>query len=217
MGKTSNFIVTSLLSFFICSLMLLSVMLCLFLPDGSDNTPYKTAQKTESTIPYSYSADTKNAEVLISLENCPVDFLVKLSPKAGNVSVKTAPNNSLKDKSLKYITFNVSGFENMINYLGGIEIETPYGLPNPAKNKKIIAKDELLTVYGASLGEILNGEPQPSIERKSYYCYIVEKICIAFLTDCTPERYKFLKQNCETNISYTEFYDSYKSLKNIKD
>jgi hypothetical protein len=183
----------------------------IFTPSESN---YKAAQKAQSLVPY-FNVNTKITYVKTSIENCAVDFLITISHKRKNVSVNCIEEFSAPENSYKSITFNLSGFENMVNSLGGIEIETPYGLPSPYKNKTIIAKDEKLLVYGSSLGEILT-KKTITTEMAEYYCYILEELCIKFLNDCTPESYTLLNQNCETNISYTDFYDNYKSLKNIE-
>lgn len=213
MKKITSFIFIGFISLLICFFMFFMVILCLFIPKNPHHMP---AEKSESSIPYSSPLPIPSSTILLQIENCPVRFLIKTSPKKANLSVTCTEDFPSENKSIRNISFKLDEFENTVNYLGGVEIETPYGLPCPAKNKKIIAKDEKLLVHGASLGEILTIEATPSTERKNYYCYVIKELCLEFFSECTPESYKFLKQNCETDISYTEFYDNYKSLKNIK-
>ena len=117
-----------------------------FTPSESN---YNAVQKTQSFVPY-FNTNTKSTYVKTSIENCAVDFLITISHKNKNVSVNCIEDFSAPENPYKSISFDLSGFENMVNSLGGIEIETPYGLPSPYKNKTIIAKDERLLVYGAS-------------------------------------------------------------------
>ena len=203
-----SFIIPCFISLIISFSMFFMAMSYIFIPQ---TTKYETAEKTESLIDY-FESELKDITIIVSVENCPVDFLINIYPKQKDIYVEHS--NGSNNQNTRTIRFNVSGFENVINYINGIEIETPYGLPSPTKNQTIIAKDEKVLAYGASIGEIITGEASPSRERKEYYCYIFEEICIKFLKDCTPERYKFLKQNCETDISYTEFYNNYKYLNN---
>ena len=215
MRKITSFFITSLITFLICFFIFLTAMLYFVIPKPTNE---KTAQKAQSSVPYynNSGATIQNAIILLKIENCPIKFFITLSPKASTLSVNYEEPINTDKKYTHCITFERNGFENTVNFLGGVEIETPYGLPCPAKNKKIIAKDEKLLAFGASLGELLTTEPAPSNERKSYYCYVVKELCLKFFSNCTTESYKFLKKNCETDISYTEFYDNYKSLENIK-
>ncbi len=213
MKNFTNYILTGFISLLICFFMFFAVMSYLFIPKGNKS---EMVAKTNSSVPYSPTIEMPKVSLFIKIENCPVAFNLKISETNQKLLVTHNENLSANEKNTRQITFDITGFENTINYLGGVEIDTPYGLPSPAKNKKIIAENEKLLVYGASLGEILTSELNPSDERKSYYCYVIKELCVKFLKECTPESYKFLKRNCETDISYTEFYDNYKSLKNIK-
>jgi len=213
MKKITNFIFTAFTSLIISLLLFFMVSLYLFIPNKSNHI---TAQKNETGIPYFYSDKIKSVTFLISIENCPVDFFIDASSEHESLKVThTAKNIAAAKKYQKQIYFDIEGLENFVNYLGGIEIETPYGLPSPAKNKKIIAKNEKLLVYGVSLGEILTDESSPSDQRIAYYCYIIKELCFKFLSECTIDSYKFLKQNCKTDISYADFYDHYEAFKDI--
>lgn len=227
----SRFIITSFTSASICLLVFSIIIFSIFLPEKSNN---KTVQKVQSNIAYTPIDTTLNPSLLIVIEECPVLFLVKLLQKNHNLSVSCMPKFSVNDKNQKLkdyknketlthftkeecnkkIVFNIINFEKIINYLNGLEIETPYGLPLPAKSNTTIDVNERVCAYGASVGALLTQEKQPSNEKMAYYCYIIGELSLKFLSTCDTESYKFLNQNSITDISYTEFYDNYKSLKN---
>lgn len=201
-------IITGFLSFSLCFLIFLAILFCQnFTPSSTE----LTAQKNQPSVPYS-PPFSLNAKIKIRLENCPADFLLEILPKKGKIKVYTA-SKSKNEENFKKIEFTTKGFEKLINYLGGVVIETPYGLPAPAKNGKMLTKNEKLLVYGASLGTLLCEEKNPTPERLNYYCYVLGEICLKFFKEGNTELYKFLNKNSKTNISYTDYYDNYKSLK----
>lgn len=212
MKKTlKNFIIPCFFSLLISFSAFFITMNLVFMPNSRES---EVVQKNEYDIPY-FTDEAKNIPLFINIEYCPIDFLINISVKQKNISVNyiTDFNN---EENIKSIRFTHSGLENVINFLGGIEIETPYGLPSPYNDQTTLAKDERLLAFGTSIRKIFTEDASPTAEKKEYYCYILEELCIKFLDDCTTENYKFLKQNCETDISYTEFYDNLQSIKNIK-
>ena len=218
MKKLPKFITIALISFIISLFIFSSIMLYLFLPNNSKEI---TVEKTDASVPYSPPYELKEFTVLISIDNCPINFQAIFSLKNKNIVLSCLPKNSvnssneeIKAPSDKTIAFTLSGFKNTVNFINGIEIETPYGLPAPAGTGAIIAQDEKLNVYGASICTMFTAEKQPSVEKQAYYCYVMGELCFKFIKECTTESYKTLNQSSKTNISYTEFYDNFKSLKN---
>ncbi|MBO5105817.1 MAG: hypothetical protein J6C29_02855 [Clostridia bacterium] len=214
-------IIIGIISFLVCFTIFFSLML---FPFFKYEATEKAVLKNEQSIAYNRQQNKESINIKISIEDCPVAFLLRILPKNQKLSIscsyellsdksneKTTKFNNFKYS--KQITFSLSGFENTVNFLGGVEIETPYGLPSPSKNDIIIAKDERVFVYGASLGALLCKEPYPTQERMDYYCYALGEVCLKFLKEGSLEAYKFLNKNCSTDISYTNYYDNYKSLK----
>lgn len=230
MKNISRLIITSFTSTAICLLTFSIIVLSIFLPEKSND---KTVQKIQSDITYTPNINTIDTTLLIVIEECPIIFLVRLLQKNYNLSVSCMPKFSVNNKKQKLkdcknkevvthftteecdkkIVFSIMNFEKIINYLSGVEIETPYGLPSPVKNNTTLAINERICAFGASIGALLTSEKQPSTEKMAYYCYIIGELSLKFLNNCDTKHYKFLNQNSKTDISYTEFYDNYKSLK----
>lgn len=214
-------IIIGTISFTICFFIFFIIMIY---PNFTSNSAKEAALKNQPSVTYSPPDSVETISVKISIDGCPVDFLLKILPKNQKLNIECRPTfliNSKEKKAIGYekseytkrISFSLLGFENMVNFLGGIEIETPYGLPSPAQNNEILAKDEKLFVYGASLSALFCEADNPTTERMSYYCYAFGEVSLKFLNNGNTELYKFLKKNCETDISYTDYYDNYKSLK----
>lgn len=209
--NTATGIISFALSFIIFSFIMLY-------PFFTKRTEEKAVAKSQNSVAYSPTVEMKEACIKISIEKCPADFFVNILPQKGKIRVSAAANNPEsknlnKEKYTKRISFSLRGFENTVNYLGGVEIETPYGLPSPANTDIIIAKDEKLYVYGASLAALLVETAAPTPERGLYYCYALGEVCLKFLKEGEPDLYKFLNRNSETDISYTDYYDNYEYLK----
>lgn len=206
-------VLTAITSFLICFLMFLAII---FYPLFIENSKEQTTLKNQASIAYSPLSDTEKLGIKITIEGCTINFLMTIMPKHKTIKIGclSNKNNSSKQKEYKHqINFSLKGFENTVNFLGGVEIETPYGLPSPAKTNAIIAKDEKLFVYGASLGVLLCDEADLSAERINYYCYALGEVCLKFLKNGNTTLYKHLKNNSQTDISYTDYYDNYKYLK----
>ena len=203
-----NNITTGIISFIISFLLFFTIMIYPFFTQKAEE---KAALKNQPSVAYTPPRSEKTTNVKINIENCPTDFLVKISPKSEKITVSC--KSVSKEKYSKQISFNTEGFKNVVNYLNGVEIETPYGLPSPANTDIIIAANERLFVYGASLAALLCNEASPTAERLTYCCYALGEVCLKFIKEGDTELYKFLNQNCETDISYTEYYDNYKALK----
>ena len=158
----AKFMSAFFISFIISSFLFCATFVYLFIPTTTED---KTVQKTDHSISYSPSSHTKDFTILICIDKCPVIFKSKISARNKNVSVSSmhldyanfddgnANNESIysgfKNKADKSILFTLSGFENIVNHLGGIEVETPYGLPAPSKSGKILAQNEKLYMFGA--------------------------------------------------------------------
>ena len=218
MKNILNKSLTALSSFVICLFLFLSVM---FLSDFPIKHKEKTVAKNQPDIAYSAAQNNIDTNILIDIDACPVQFLAKISSKSKKVSVSCKPKATKKEQGLavfdktdyqKQINLTLLEFESIVNFLGGVEVETPYGLPSPANAEIIITKNERLLAHGASLGALLCKEKEPSAEKMAYYSYILSEICLKFLKNCDTEYYKFLNDNSETDISYTEYYDSFKAL-----
>lgn len=184
----------------------------------------KKVNKNQSDITYSPSKGDLAVSVLIDIENCPAEFLAKISLENQKVSLSCKPKKCVSkngesingfntDEYEKRIVFSELQFSDITNYLNGVELETPYGLPSPANDDITITKNERVMVYGASLLALLTKEKSPTSERMGYYCYALSEICLKFLKNCDLDHYKFLNNNSNTDISYTEFYDNFKYLK----
>ena len=205
---------TALISFLICFFIFSAIMLY---PLFSEKSEEQTALKNEVSVAYSPLPETEKIGIKITVEGCPIAFLITIMPKNGSLKTVCITNedanaNRKKEYSRK-IAFTLKGFEDTVDFLGGVEIETPYGLPSPANTSLIIAKDERLFVYGASLGALLCQDAAPSKEKSAYFCYALGELCLKFIKEGDPELYKFLNQSSETDISYTDYYDNYKNLK----
>lgn len=204
---------TALISFFICFFIFSTTIAY---PLFSKKYKEQTVLKREGSVAYSPLPDTEKIGIKITVEGCAAAFLITVLPKTKTVKTDCITNESTNANPKKdyshSIDFTLKGFENTVNFLGGVEIETPYGLPSPANTSIIIAKDEKLFVYGASLGALLT-KAAPSPERLSYYCYALGELCLKFIKEGDPELYKVLNQNSKTDISYTDYYDNYKYLK----
>ena len=201
--------ITGFISFSLCFLIFFVILICQNL---TFEPKEQTAVKSQSSIPYSPSQTLKSTSIKITLEGCATSFLLEILPENKKINVYSNPD--LKNKKyVKKIDFTIKGFEGLINYLNGVEIETPYGLPAPSKNGKLLAKNEKLSAYGASISALFCGEKNPTAEKTNYFCYVLGEICLKFLKEGDTELYKFLNKNSKTNISYTDYYDNYKSLK----
>lgn len=184
----------------------------------------KNVNKNQSDITYSPSKSDLSVSVLIDIENCPAEFLAEISLEKQKVSLSCRPKSYISTSGETQNSFDANEYEkrielsklqfsDIINYLNGVELETPYGLPSPANADITLTKNERVTVYGASLTALLTKEKTPANERMGYYCYALCEVCLKFLKNCDLDYYKFLKNNSKTDISYTEFYDNFKYLK----
>ena len=213
--------ITALISFLISIFLFLSVLTLSFLPYNSKE---QSVNNIKSDVPYSPSKSDLLVKILIDIENCPAEFLAKISLKNQKVSLSCRPKKCVSkngesingfntDEYEKRIAFSELQFSDIINYLNGVELETPYGLPSPANDDITLTKNERVMVYGASLLALLTKEKSPTNERMGYYCYALSEVCLKFLKNCDLDHYKFLNNNSNTDISYTEFYDNFKYLK----
>ena len=55
--------------------------------------------------------------------------------------------------------------------------------------------------------------PTPPKKEWIIIAMLWERCALNFLQEGSLEAYKFLNKNCSTDISYTNYYDNYKSLK----
>lgn len=213
--------ITALISFLISFFLFLLVLTFSFLPYNSKE---KSVNNIKSNIPYSPSKSDLSVSVLIDIENCPAEFLANIYLEKQKVSLSCRPKSYIStsgetqngfdaDEYEKRIELSKLQFSDIINYLNGVELETPYGLPSPANADITLTKNERVMVYGASLTALLTKEKTPANERMGYYCYALSEVCLKFLKNCDLDYYKFLKNNSKTDISYTEFYDNFKYLK----
>ncbi|MBQ4131208.1 MAG: hypothetical protein IJD71_02585 [Clostridia bacterium] len=216
-----NRALTALISLLICLAIFLTVMFLTL-------SPYKTSEiavtKQQQEIGYYTQSIAISASILIDIETCPTLFLAKLTTKNQKITVFCKPKKCMsqtddnldcfnKSEYQRYIRLTALQLDDITNYLGGIELETPYGLPSPANTNTLIAKDERTLVYGASLSALICKEKEPSVTKMAYCCYVLSEICLKFLKNCDTDYYKFLKNNSETDISYADFYDNFKALR----
>lgn len=221
MKKSFKIVSTALISFIICLALFLSVVFLTLMPLESKEI---AVTKPQQKVNYFIGNKKISTTILINIENCPTHFFVKLSSESQKVTIYCEPKNCIsqtgtflegfrKDECQKHISFTAFQLDDVINFLGGVELETPYGLPSPANTNTLIAKDERTVVYGASLRAILCKEKEPSATQMNYYGYLLSEVCLKFLKNCDTNYYKFLKNNSETDISYADFYDNFKTLK----
>lgn len=209
MIRFRNKILTGIISFIVCFSFFSSLMI---FPVFTKKSEEQTALKNQISVAYSPPQNMEDTNIKITIADCPAVFLLKILPKNQKIKILCGLNFKREDYS-KTIDLTTEGFEEVINYLGGVEIETPYGLPSPANTDEIIAKNEKLFVYGGSLAALLCKQAAPSHERRLYYCYVLGEVSLKFLNNGTTELYKILNKNAKTDISYTDYYDNYKALK----
>lgn len=182
------------------------------------------AKEQYSGIPYSSNSIT----LFLKTNELPVCFLIQLNPKLKSTNVTTLPSLSvknssiyLKDKktkndyseffnrSIDYIlTADNKALTEIIDISNGITANTPYGLPSPSGNGKLIAENENLHIYGGTVINILDFEKQPKIEHLKYYSELIGLVLKNFLTEFTENKYILLKERSVIDMSFSEYYNN---------
>lgn len=182
------------------------------------------AKEQYSGIPYSSDYIT----LYLKTSELPVCFLVKLNPKLNCSYVTAFPSLSVKNSSIylnskktkaEYSDFfgcsidyilpiDNEALSKIIDMSGGIVTSTPFGLPSPSGNGKLIAANESLHIYGAALTSILSYEKQPDKEHLNYYGELIAISIKQFLTEFTEDKYFSLKEYSIINISFADYYNN---------
>ena len=209
-----------LFSFFACLSICFIAVVPIFISQEKQtvvaDTPYASA-------PYKNISTT----LLLSIKDAPVDFVIEISTASGcriTCFPKAAVKNStehLHDNSNEYekarflgktadrkISANTDTVIRLVNKLGGITCDTPYGLPAPSGNNNTIALDEKLHFYGSSVAEMLLCENEPNYEKMCFYAKLIGIITAKFLNQANTENYILLNSLSSTDISYKDYYDN---------
>lgn len=189
----------------------------------------KTVAKEQySGIPYSSNSIT----LFLKATELPVCFLIELNPKLESANVTALPSLSVKSSSVflndKETKNDYSGFFNcsvdyvltidnkalteIINISNGITANTPFGLPSPSGNGKLIAENECLHIYGDTLINIMAFEKQPKSEHLKYYSELMGLVLKEFISEFTEDKYILLKEHSVIDISFPKYYNNKTSV-----
>lgn len=213
-----------LFSFAICLMVCFIAVLPIFI---SSNDRVATVDTNYASAPYK----AVSTSVIVSLKDAPVDFLLEIGTAFGcrvTCFAKMMVKNSTEElppdatqyekarfwgKSAKHkILADTDTVARVVNKLGGITCDTPYGLTSPAGGDNTIALDETLHFYGSSVAEMLLAEDTPSYEMMCFYAKLIGLITSSFLTAANTENYILLNSITETDISYKDYYDNYQAF-----
>lgn len=213
-----------LFSFVICLIVCFIAVAPIFI---SSNDTVAPADTKYTSVPY----NTVSTSIIISLKDAPVDFLVEIGTAFGckvTCFTKALVKNSTEQlpptateyekvhfwgKSAKRkILLDTNALARIINKLGGITCDTPYGLTSPAGGGTTIAMDETLHFYGSSVAEMLLSESQPNYEKMCFYANLIGLTVSAFLNAADMENYLLLNSITNTDISYKDYYDNCATL-----
>lgn len=209
-----------LLSFTVCLLVCFIAVAPMFISSAE--------QTVAADVPYT-SAPYKNINttVILCLKDTAVDFIIEISTVFGcrvTCFPKRAVKNSTQDlpkdineyekarffgKSAdRKILADTNTIVRMVNSLGGITCDTPYGLPAPSGNNNTIALNERLHFYGSTVAEMLLSEAEPNYEKLCFYAKLIGLITSKFLSEAKTENYILLNSLSDTDISYKDYYDN---------
>lgn len=218
-----------LISFLSCGLIYTVVALVCILPSSQT----LSAQQNLNDQPYySAKADSLKCNILVTLSDTPYCFFISLNSENSQCEILFFTTSCVKNSSTefdvtnikhsaeaffglttdRFITLNANSFSDFIDLVGGVTLQTPYGLTSPANKEKYIAADEELHFFGDTALEIMLFENKPDTERLTYYAKITALACSAALKDFKSEAFEFIINNCKTDISYIDFYDNEENL-----
>lgn len=178
--------------------------------------------------------------LLFILKDAPVNFNIEFSPSRETCKVTCFPKALVKKSTTELnsnadandicefldldidrnILCELSALSEITDEAGGIIADTPYGLPSPSGNGNILAINERIRIYGNALRQIIATEATPSKDQMTYYSELIALLCQNFLKTADSQKYLFLKERTETDITYVDYYNNsdaiIKSVKNIK-
>lgn len=203
----------------LCSVLCLTVGL-VFLKKPAREIP---ADEVYRAVP---DADSR-FEILLEFSDLPLLFLLTFNPRVGSCAVVCLPTASVRNSTEFFdsehsrlsanrffsceidrtVKMELSALSALINRVGGVTADTPYGFPSPSGSGRLIAGEETLHLYGGALTALLCQETAPDKDRLAYYAELIALVCREYLTDFSEKDYLFLTENAVTDISYTDFYD----------
>ncbi len=211
-----------LLTFASCTLLFCGI---LFLQSGI--SPSKEVAQPYTSAPYSPAYSKGKTAIFIKIEDLSVCFLLEWIPSQSSGTVTCIPKASVKESTKHLspnptlpqlsdffttdidftITMSQEIFSHLFEQVGGISAPTPYGLPAPSQCGAPFTTGETVQLYGHTFLDLIKAEPAPDTQRLLYYANLFSLLCKAYLTDFIPEKYHYIKENANTNISYIHYYD----------
>ncbi len=216
-------------SFVSCGLIYTVIALACIMPQSRA----LNVQQSLSEEPYySPKADRLKSNILVVISNTPYCFFINLDSANSKCAVLFFTTSCVKNSSTefdvtnikqsseaffgltadRFITLDAHNFSDLIDLVGGVTVETPYGLTSPANGNKYIADNEVLHFFGDAALSIMFFEPRPHTERLTYYAKITALVSAAALKDFKREAFDFIINKCKTDISYIDFYDNEENL-----
>lgn len=214
---------------FICTVLLCTLLFAIsIIPTGILKTNSSSAIVAEApnyTAPYQKRS---NAFLCICIDNFPFFFAVTLKPNISSTEVVCIPVFSVQNSisPLKYpltkqvvseflgksvdgmIKLSPNAFLNWADRVGGVTANTPYGFPAPSGTNQTLTSNEQLHLYGKSIVTLFLQTKHPDRDRLLYYAELFAGLLKSEICNFTKEDYLFLKNNGETDISYSDFFDN---------
>lgn len=220
--KTKKRLLPFIYSFLICALLFGGII-------PLAGLPFDEGESVAAELPYTAAYDTRHSDIriLVTVDPLPVFFLVTLMPSRTAFDVLCLPICAMQNSTTALptpltktgvadflgqpidhsISLGASAFGALVDRAGGITVDTPYGLPAPSGNGRLLAGDEPLHLYGRSVITLLAAEPNPDHDRLLYAAELLALVLKNYLSDFDKESYYFLKNEGTTDISYPQYYD----------
>ncbi len=214
---------------FLCTILLCAILFSVaIIPTGIFSPALNstiTAEAPNYTVPYQRRGDIF---LCVCVDTFPFFFAVTLKPNLSSSEVVCMPVSSVQNSTFKLkspltkqnisdflgksvdgmIRLSSNSFLNWVDRVGGVTADTPYGLPAPSGANQTLALNEKLHLYGKSIITLFSQTNHPDRERLLYAAELFAGLLKAEISDFTKEDYLFLKNNGETDISYSDFYDN---------
>ncbi len=220
------FFISLFLSFFLFSF---SYFPFIIQKQKSSETKVETQEPYQAKTSYSF-----NSKILFRLEELNFYFILSLNSFKSETSLFLFSGHSIKDSAQKFsnsspsedcynffgerITKTVSisneALGLIIDRLGGIIIKPIYGIKSPSNPEiTISAGEDEEQVFGGAIIDILGMEKRPSYEQQLYCSNILLTVLKKGILNLDEDLFEDFINNCQTDISFSDFIDHKDSLK----
>ena len=173
---------------------------------------------------YEYYGDKRFiGQITVTITDAPVYFLLYTDEngydcfcdcliKSDNHTDSNNEYSKKKDNG-KFLNITSETLANVINSIGGIDTEYSGFLDLPAGMRKYEIQKEAVHIYGSTFQKMLTESEKPNSETLKALSYGFADFIKKYILLFSDKDFLFLSENCETDISYVDYYDNIASFK----